>query len=208
MKVPITVDLISQIARLPKAGVYQSQYFKGKASEKLLATKIKNKYDVVREKHTYAIKFINDKAVQVVAKVLVVKIVQKNRPNQCTSGVISCAEQCAKGVQMNQSMFLLNQLMEDIVLVQEGRRPFTYSWLLILITLVGWMEPKYYQRMGVEVVRTCRGARYQNLWVLEDKEQQIDCNVQFYLYYNRLREATGKVQCLTDAVVTKYLRVA
>ena len=65
---------------------------------------------------------------------------------------------------MNWLIFLLNQMMEDAMLVQEGKRPFTYSWLLILIALMGWIEPTYYQGMDVEVTQTCRGERYQNLW--------------------------------------------
>ena len=34
-------------------------------------------------------------------------------------------------------VFLLNELMEFVILVQEVRNPFTYYLLLILITLVG-----------------------------------------------------------------------
>ena len=54
---------------------------------------------------------------------------------------------------MNWSLFLLNQLTEDAVAVQDGECPFTYSWLLILIALVAWMEPEDYQRMDVEAVK-------------------------------------------------------
>ena len=59
---------------------------------------------------------------------------------------------------MNWSLFLANQLMEDAVTSQAGERPFSYSWLLILIALVAWMEPKYYQPMSIEVVKVCKGA--------------------------------------------------
>ena len=59
---------------------------------------------------------------------------------------------------MNWSLFLLNQLTEDVVLVQAGERPFTYSWLLILIALLAWMEPEYYQRMMAEAIEVCKGA--------------------------------------------------
>ena len=38
---------------------------------------------------------------------------------------------------MNWSLILLNQLLEDGIIVQDGEKPFTYSWLLILIELVG-----------------------------------------------------------------------
>ena len=69
---------------------------------------------------------------------------------------------------MNRSLFLLNQLTEDAVTDQDEEWPFTYSWLLILITLVDWMDPEDYQRMKVEAVKVCKGARYQNLWWVED----------------------------------------
>ena len=68
-------------------------------------------------------------------------------------------------------MFLLNELMEDAVLAQDVGKPFTYSWLLILIALGIWMEPTHYQGMEVDVVNICRGAIYKNLWVLEDKQR-------------------------------------
>ena len=69
---------------------------------------------------------------------------------------------------MNWSLFLLNQLTEDAVAVQAEERPFTYSWLLILIALVAWMELEDCQRMMVEVVEVCKGAQYQNLWWVEE----------------------------------------
>ena len=54
---------------------------------------------------------------------------------------------------MNWSLFLLNQLTKDAIAVHVGERPFMYSWLLILIALVAWMEPEDYQRMDVEAVK-------------------------------------------------------
>ena len=67
---------------------------------------------------------------------------------------------------MNWDLFFLNQLMEEIILVQEGIIPFPYSWLLILIALVGWMEPKYCKGIDIEAVNISRGAWYKNIWVL------------------------------------------
>ena len=64
---------------------------------------------------------------------------------------------------MNWSLFLMNQLVEDAVEVQVGERPFTYSWLLILIALVAWMELDDYQGMDVRAIEVCKGARYENL---------------------------------------------
>ena len=63
---------------------------------------------------------------------------------------------------MNWSLFLLNQLLEDVLVAQTGW-PFSYSWLLILITLVAWMEPGDYQPMAVDTFKVCRSAHYHNL---------------------------------------------
>ena len=113
---------------------------------------------------------INNKIIHVALKLLMMNIVQKNHPNQYTSGVISSAEQCAACIQMNWSLFLLNQLMEDVVLAQEVGNSFTYSSLLVLIALVGWMDLTHYQGVEVDMVNICRGARYKNLWVSEHKQ--------------------------------------
>ena len=58
---------------------------------------------------------------------------------------------------------LAEPIKKDVVAVQYGERPFTYSWLLILIMLVAWMESIDYQGMEVEVVKVCKGTRYKNL---------------------------------------------
>ena len=92
MKAHVTVDWISHIIGLPMASVNPSQYFRGNDNGKNLVANVKNTYDVIREKWAYVIKTTNDKAVQVAAKMLAMKIMQKNRPSQCTLGVISCPE--------------------------------------------------------------------------------------------------------------------
>ena len=65
---------------------------------------------------------------------------------------------CTRNI--NESIpFLLNQLMEDAKAAQAGARSFTYSFLLILIALVAWMEPEDYQGMDVKAVEVCKGAK-------------------------------------------------
>ena len=87
------------------------------------------------------------------ACILSSKIVQNNFPIQCNLGVIAYTQQCAEGVQMNWSLFLLNQLTKNAVVAQDREQPFSYSWLLILISLVAWMEPENYQPMFIEAVK-------------------------------------------------------
>ena len=64
---------------------------------------------------------------------------------------------------MNWLFLLLSQFMEDAMIVQEGKWKFRYSWLLILIALVTWMELANYQGMDVAVGQVCKDAMYQNL---------------------------------------------
>ena len=92
MKVPIIVNLLLQITGFPKAGVDPSHYFKKKYNDKKLDERLKKKYDVVRDKHTYVIRTINDKEAWATTELLAVKVVCKNIPNQCTSGFIECVK--------------------------------------------------------------------------------------------------------------------
>ena len=101
----------------------------------------------------YCIENINDMKMCIGAHILASNIFRNNCPIQCTSRVIACAQQCTNGFQMNWSLFLLNQLIKDTVIVHVKEQPYTYSSLLILNTLVVWMEPEDYQRMTVEAVK-------------------------------------------------------
>ena len=76
----------------------------------------------------------------------------------------------------------MNQLEKDTVAVEEGEIPFTYSWLLILITLVAWMDPYDYQGMDFKAIEVCKGTRYQNLWWVKEEKILNDCAVQFWIY--------------------------
>ena len=87
---------------------------------------MRNKYGVRKDSRAYTIDTINDQAIRIIEKWLTIKIVRKNRPRQCTLGVITSTEQCVLGVQMNWSIFMLNEPMEDAVLVQEDDTMFTY----------------------------------------------------------------------------------
>ena len=84
--------LISQISGLPKVGVDPLQYFQGKDNKKNLTAKMRNKYGIIKDKRVYIIDTINDQVVRVAAKLLTIKIVRKNRPNQCTARVIASVE--------------------------------------------------------------------------------------------------------------------
>ena len=56
---------------------------------------------------------------------------------------------------------MLNELLEDVVESQEKGNAFDYSWLIILISFVAWVEPPNYQ--VVDLLVRCTGARYHNV---------------------------------------------
>ena len=108
------------------------------------------------------------------------------RPNQCTVGTIAATELCVEGVQINWSQFLLNKLLIDAFKSQEKDNAFHYSWILILISFVTWVEPPNYQ--WVDLPLRCRGSIYQNLRFEKDmKDKEQDNNVQFFMHQNSLR---------------------
>jgi hypothetical protein len=58
-------------------------------------------------------------------------------------GVVVVVAQCAKGSSMIWGPYLINSFLEDFKDVQDWGSKFHYSWLLILIALIGWHEPTY-----------------------------------------------------------------
>jgi hypothetical protein len=62
--------------------------------------------------------------------------------------VIATIEQSDIGVQMRRATFLLNQFLIDHKEAQDKGMEFHYAWLLILIELVAWKEPKETQFVG------------------------------------------------------------
>ena len=57
-------------------------------------------------------------------------------------------------------MFVLSRLLDDVFSTQAKERSFSYSWLLILIALVTWMESEDYQLVSVSAENVCKGTWY------------------------------------------------
>ena len=107
---------------------------------------------------------------------------------------------------MNWSLLLLNQLLEDDVAAQTGK-PFSYRWLLILISLITQKEPEDYQPMAVDAVKVRQGARYQNLWWVEEPSQQEDCAIHFWVYWEALQAMVVAVPQVSPYTATNYQRI-
>jgi hypothetical protein len=160
--VSIDTTLIACITGLRKAGEDPSLLFH-KMGERALSEAMKEKFDTFRGKRGLDVKRINDKEVRFTTQVLAYKLLHKCRRDEVPTTVISEAEKCKEGVQMNWVTFLVNQFLQDCTEAQEKGAEFHYAWLLILIALVRWQEPAYFQRMH-SLGRSPLAARYANLW--------------------------------------------
>jgi hypothetical protein len=82
--------------------------------------------------------------------------------------------------------YLLNLFLEDCKDTQDLGTDFHYSWLLILIALVGWREHKY--TYFFERSNHCRAMRYLSLGSnLDPNNKSVNVGM-FAGYYNELQE--------------------
>ena len=90
---------------------------------------------------------IEDQNILFAAKLLACKLLRKCRPSEVPTPVIRIAVNCAEGYTYNWAAYLAREILEDAHDAQEKGRPFHYSWILILIALIGWKEPTEAQFM-------------------------------------------------------------
>ena len=69
------------------------------------------------------------------------------------------------------------------------------------------MEPEDYQPMEVDAAKVCRGARYQNLWWVEEPSRQMDYAIHFWVYWEALQAVTISVPWVFPYATTKYQRI-
>ena len=93
---------------------------------------------------------------------------RKCRPNEVLAPIVSIAVNCAEGYSYKWAEYIAREFLEDVCDAQEKGRPFHYSWLIVLIALVGWREPT--EAQFVDVPPQMPGtARYASLCVSQDK---------------------------------------
>jgi hypothetical protein len=104
---------------------------------------MKKKYGTKRGSRGIIIKHISDAATRMATKIMACKLLRKCLKEEVPVGVVAVVAQCAEGTTLNWSLYLLNLFLEYCKDVQDLGTKFHYSWLLILIALVGWKDPKY-----------------------------------------------------------------
>ena len=78
-----------------------------------MTTRVKDKYDLIRDNKGFLISSINDFTIGFVAKVLACKMLCKMWPNLCIAGTVALAQLCEEGVSINWLQFLLNEFLAD-----------------------------------------------------------------------------------------------
>ena len=116
----VIVDLITSITCFPKAREDPAQYIHGRDTDKNIFNQLKEHFGLQCDGHAYQIDSSNSQAMCINTRILASKGFRGNRLVQCNSGVVACAQKCAEGVQMNWSLFLLNQLLEYVLATQTG----------------------------------------------------------------------------------------
>jgi hypothetical protein len=95
------------------------------------------------------------------------------------------AEKCVEGTTMSWAPFLLNQFLLDYAEAQDKGMEFHYPWLLILISFTTWGEPEDAQFLGLRG-KPCVVEKYHNFWFSTNKRRQMDNNIEFFLYAERI----------------------
>jgi len=110
---------------------------------------------------------------------------------------------CAKGVSMSWVHFLVEEFRLDFLEAQEWKKKFHYSWLLILITLVGWAKPPDYV-FSERMIGRCEAIKYANLWYSSIEERRQDNNACFVIYHMNIEVSFRSAPRMSDTIVKKY----
>jgi hypothetical protein len=81
--------------------------------------------------------------------------------------------------------YLLNQFLLDCRDAQDNGTEFHYSWLIILIALAGWQEPKF--STFLDRVGKCYATRYESLWKEKDNKTQQENNTVFSMLLEEIQ---------------------
>jgi hypothetical protein len=103
---------------------------------------------------------------------------------------------------MSWAPYLLNYFLEDCKDTQDWGSEFHYSWLLILIALVGWKEPTY--NMFLQRIGKCGTTRYTSLRSTTDpKEKKINNDV-FSLYLSEIHNHLADTWRISPETIQEF----
>jgi hypothetical protein len=102
--------------------------------------------------------------------------------------------------------YLLNLFLDDCKDAQDLGTEFHYSWLIVLIALIGWGEPTYSH--FCDRVGKFHATRYTSLGNTSDPKQRSGNASTFTMYLNEMKEKIASSWRITLEVVTQYQGIA
>ena len=160
---------------------------------------MKECFRLTKGKRGYQTSAIQHHNIRFTAELLACKLMRKCRPYEVPALIVSIAANCAEGYIYNWAAYIAKEFLEDSRDVQEKGRTFHYSWLIILISLIGWKEPTEVQ--FIDVPPSMSGAaRYASLWVSQDKASQQMTNTVFAFYTMSISYEIVKTPCLSNEI--------
>jgi hypothetical protein len=102
--------------------------------------------------------------------------------------------------------YLLNSFLEDCKDTQYWGSEFHYSWLLILISLIGWKEPvynKYIERPG-----KCGTAKYISLCSNADPKRKKVNTYIFARYFIEMQDLIANTWRITPEIFQEFGQVS
>jgi hypothetical protein len=175
------------------------QYLNDKKKEKALVEEMNNTYGIERGSHRIIIKRINGIATRLATKIMACKLLWKCCKEEFHVGVVMAATKCAEATMLSSAPYLLNLFPKDFKYAQDLGTEFHYSWLLMLIALIGWREPKY--TCFCERTSCCHATRYISLGSTSDSKTRSENASMFAWYYNDLQEIISNTWRITPEVV-------
>ena len=128
---------------------------------------------------------------------------KKCRPTEVPALVIRIAINCTEGYSYNWVAYVVKEFLEDARNEEEKGRAFHYSWLIVLIALVGWKEPTETQ-FAVVPAHMPGAARYASLWVSQDKTHQQMTKYVFSFYMMSISYEIINTPWLSHELFSQY----
>jgi len=163
---------------------------------------MKKTYGTERGSCVIIIKSISEATKRLATKIMACKLLIKCHKEEVPVRVIMAATQCTDGTMLSLAPYLLNMFLDDCRDAQDRGTKFHYSWILILITLIGWREPHY--TYFCEQNSWWCAVWYMSLGSTSDPKIKSTNASRFVLYYNKLQESIANSWRITLEVVMQY----
>jgi hypothetical protein len=115
-------------------------------------------------------------------KIMAYKLLRKFRKEEVSVGVVVAIAQCVEGTMISWGPYFLNLFLDDCKDARDLGTKFHYSWLIMLIAIMGWKELNYV--LFSTRPKPNHGAIYLSLGAMSDaRNRKMNASIfEGYLY--------------------------